>query len=95
MQCVCPEPGGHLAFRQHRLEDTTTPHFAKAGFLLSLCGGVEVVVSDRIEKYSCLDMLKWIITQSLSSLFSLLCQKVIKMMVIIIIQHCQKDFLKC
>lgn len=91
MQCVCPEPGGHLAFRQHNLEETAAPHFcyfAKAGFLLTLCGGEKVVVSDRIEKYSCLVALKWIRTHSPSSLFFLLCQKVIKMMVVIIIQLC-------
>lgn len=51
-QCFCPEPGGHLTFRQHSTE-TIAPHFcyfAEAGFLLTVRGGVKVVVTDSMRK---------------------------------------------
>lgn len=52
--------------------------FSEAGFLLALCGGVKVDVSDGMEKYSCLDMLKRIVRAAHPLYFLspfLLCQK--------------------
>lgn len=57
-QCFCPEPGGHLTFRQHSSEETIAPHFsyfAEAGFLLTVRGGVKVVVIDSMRKCFCQD----------------------------------------
>lgn len=62
---VCPEPRGHLTFRQHSSEETTAPRpllFRQGRFRVSgLSWGVKVLLSDRVKKCSRLVMLKRII----------------------------------